>query len=187
MHGGGGRGQEDDTGGPGGVDASMCPQEVINNLGSLKARGGWTSRRSAALMDEKLERRGVMSGSPRSRRGRGETGGAGRGDGRAAGAGVTDEQVKRGRISRPTALMVDKSGRWRMRWRSGSRSRRWARVSRRRSLVVEAFDASVMLVRREGTAARRLGAGLPAAPGGRQPASAAPLEAMRLERQWRSS
>jgi hypothetical protein len=90
---------------------SMSPQEVINNLKSLKSRGAMEHKEVKALINEKLDEA--------------------RGDARvsafkaqvAANAAeldaetvarleqVTDEQVrKRGRITRPTALFVDRSG-----------------------------------------------------------------------------
>jgi hypothetical protein len=89
----------------------MSPQEVINNIGSLKTRGAFDNKDVRGLIEAKVE--------------------AAKGDKRvsaykakvavqAAGVSgelaekldaVTDAQVKaRGRIVRPTALLIDKSG-----------------------------------------------------------------------------
>jgi hypothetical protein len=90
---------------------SMTPQEVINNLKSLKARGAMDHTEVKALIDAKLEE---ASKSARVAAFKAQV---------AADAAdldddtlarlekVTNEQVKRrGVITRPTALFVDKSG-----------------------------------------------------------------------------
>jgi hypothetical protein len=90
---------------------SMTPQEVINNLKSLKARGAMDHPEVKALIDGKLDE---ASKGPRVAAFKAQV---------AADAAdldedtvarlekVTNEQVKRrGVITRPTALLVDKSG-----------------------------------------------------------------------------
>ncbi|HEX8748131.1 MAG TPA: hypothetical protein VF717_13090 [Pyrinomonadaceae bacterium] len=90
--------------------SQMSPQEVINNLASLKKRGALEHEEVKALVDEKLQEAAVSNrvsafkaikaaqvartdASVSERLGR-----------------VANEQVKsRGRITRPTALFVDKS------------------------------------------------------------------------------
>lgn len=89
---------------------SMSPQEVINNLNSLRSRGAMDNPQVKALIDEKLEQ---AAGSARVSAFKARV---------AADATeldaetvarlerITDEQVKkRGKISKPTALLVDKS------------------------------------------------------------------------------
>jgi hypothetical protein len=90
---------------------SMTPQELINNLASLKRRGALDHPELKSLVEAKLER--AKSDTRVSAYKAKEAA-------RAAGASeelqakldaVTEAQVKaRGRISRPTALLVDKSG-----------------------------------------------------------------------------
>ncbi len=90
---------------------AMTPQELINNLGSLKRRGALDNPDLKALIEKKLERaqtdRRVSAYKAKEAA-------------KAAGVDpdlekkldqVTDAQVKlRGRITRPTALLIDKSG-----------------------------------------------------------------------------
>ncbi|GAB4534958.1 MAG: hypothetical protein Tsb0014_21600 [Pleurocapsa sp.] len=90
---------------------SMTPQEVINNLKSLKAKGAMDNADVKALIDEKLEQAKTdkrvsalksrvaadVSQLDAETIARLET--------------ITDEQVKRkGKITKSTALLVDKSG-----------------------------------------------------------------------------
>lgn len=90
---------------------SMTPQEVINNLGSLKSRGAFENAEVKALIDEKLK---AAAKSDRVSALKGRV---------AAEAAeldretverlnrVADEQIKkRGKITKSTALLVDKSG-----------------------------------------------------------------------------
>lgn len=90
---------------------AMTPQELINNLGSLKRRGALDNPDLKALVEKKLERaqsdRRVSAYKAKEAV-------------KAAGVDaelekkldqVTEAQVKlRGRITRPTALLIDKSG-----------------------------------------------------------------------------
>ncbi len=124
------------------IDA-MSPQEVINNLGSLKARGAMENADVKALIDGKLD--------------------AARGDGRvsaykaavaakAAGIGgetarrlekVTEEQVKkRGTIRRSTALLVDKSSSMHQAIEIGKRIAAMVSGITEAELVVYAFDTA---------------------------------------------
>jgi len=89
----------------------MSPQEVINNLKSLKARGAMDHAEVKALIDDKLAEAATSDRvSAFKARVAGEA--ADLDDETAARLElITDEQVKRrGRITRPTALLVDKSG-----------------------------------------------------------------------------
>jgi len=91
------------------IDA-MSPQEVINHLKSLKNRGALAHPEVKALIDEKLAQ-AKQDGRVSAFKARVATTAAGVDAGTAAKlAEVTDAQVKRrGRISRATALLVDKS------------------------------------------------------------------------------
>ena len=93
------------------IDA-MTPQEVINTLKSLKTRGAMDHPEVKALIDDKLDQaqRDTRVSAFKTRVAADATGGL---DADTAGrlAKIADTQAKqRGRITRPTALLVDKSG-----------------------------------------------------------------------------
>jgi hypothetical protein len=92
------------------IDA-MSPQEVINNLQSLKARGALDHSEVKRLIDAKLEK-AQSDGRVSAFKARVAADAAELDtETRARLERVTDEQVKkRGRITRPTALLVDRSG-----------------------------------------------------------------------------
>ena len=92
------------------LTARMSPQEVINNLGSLKKRGALEHKEVKALVDEKLkaaaasERVSAFKAMKAA-----EAAGVDEETAESLGR-VAGEQVKRrGRITKPTALFVDKS------------------------------------------------------------------------------
>jgi hypothetical protein len=90
---------------------AMTPQELINNVGSLKARGAFGNEEVRALIDAKLEQ-ARTDGRVSAFKARVAADASDLDPDTAAKlAAVTDQQVKlRGRITRPTALLVDKSG-----------------------------------------------------------------------------
>ena len=89
----------------------MTPQEVINNVSSLKKRGAFDNPEIKALIEAKLEAAKTdQRVSAYKAKVAVEAAGA---DGELAEAleAVTDTQVKAaGKITRPTALLIDKSG-----------------------------------------------------------------------------
>jgi hypothetical protein len=90
----------------------MSPQELINNVGSLSKRGAMENAELKALIEQKLE---AAKSAPRISALKAQTAiDATQGlsvDLKAKLERVADEQVKaRGRIKRPTALLIDKSG-----------------------------------------------------------------------------
>ena len=91
--------------------SQMSPQETINNLGSLKKRGALEHAEVKALVDEKLKQAGTSERvSAFKAMMAAEVAGVSAETTAALGA-IAGEQVKRkGRITRPTALFVDKSG-----------------------------------------------------------------------------
>ncbi|NER97685.1 MAG: VWA domain-containing protein [Symploca sp. SIO1B1] len=89
---------------------AMSPQEVINNLKSLKARGAMDNPQVKALINEKLEQ--AQSSSRVSALKSRVAANVSQLDQETAARleRVMDEQVKlRGKITKPTALLVDKS------------------------------------------------------------------------------
>lgn len=133
------------------IDA-MTPQEVINHLASLKRRGAFDNVNVKALIDAKLElaqRDGRVSAyktlvaddaaeldpatSERLRR-------------------ITDEQVRRrGRITRSTALFVDKSGSMESAIEIGKRIAAMISGITDAALHVYAFDSIPYAIRSRGT------------------------------------
>jgi hypothetical protein len=90
----------------------MSPQELINNVGSLSKRGAMENAELKALIEQKLE---AAKSAPRISALKAQTAidaaPALSIDVKAKLQRVADEQVKaKGRIKRPTALLVDKSG-----------------------------------------------------------------------------
>jgi hypothetical protein len=90
---------------------SMSPQEVINNLHSLKGRGAFDNPEVKALIEEKLAK-AVKSERISALKSRVAAEAAQLDDETVEQLNkIADAQVKkRGRISKPTALLVDKSG-----------------------------------------------------------------------------
>ncbi len=131
---------------------AMSPQEVINNLKSLQARGALDHKALKALIDEKLER---AQKSDRVSAFKARV---------AADASdldaettaklekITDEQVKRrGTIKRPTALLVDKSGSMSCAIELGKRLAALVSGITQADLFVYAFDTMPYPVRADGT------------------------------------
>ena len=133
------------------IDA-MSPQETINNLKSLKTRGAMDHPEVKALIDQKLEQ-----AKQDSRVAAFKTQVAAD----AAGldeettkklAQVTDAQVKRrGRISRPTALLVDKSSSMDQALEVGKRIAALVSGISEAGLTVYAFDTLPYPVQAQGT------------------------------------
>ena len=91
----------------------MSPQEVINNIASLTKRGAMNEPDIKALIEQKLEEGKTASRVSAFKAGKAiEAAGAKvAAEVKAKLEGVADAQVKaRGRIERPTALLIDKSG-----------------------------------------------------------------------------
>lgn len=119
----------------------MSPQELINNLGSLKRRGALENADLKSLIDEKLDQ---------ARSGRRVSAFKAEEAVRAAGVSaevrekleqVADAQVKaKGRITRPTALLVDKSASMEHAIELGKRIAAMVSAVCEQELFVYAFD-----------------------------------------------
>src|SRR5262249_46944376 len=89
----------------------MSPQEVINNLGVLQKHGALADPDLKALIDLKLEEAKTTERVSTFKAGRAARAVDVSDDVRRKLAEVTDAQIKaKGRLRRPTALLVDKSG-----------------------------------------------------------------------------
>ena len=90
---------------------AMSPQEVVNNVASLKKRGAFDNADLKSLIEAKLE---LAQTDGRVSAYKAKVAASAAGAGAELGAqldAITDAQVKsKGRISRPTAMLIDKSG-----------------------------------------------------------------------------
>jgi hypothetical protein len=163
---------------------SMTPQEVINNLKSLKARGAMDHPEVKALIDSKLDE---ASKSTRVAAFKAQV---------AADAAdldddtlarlekVTNEQVKRrGVISRPTALLVDKSGSMENAIELGKRLAALISGITQAGLFVYAFDNIPYPVTAQGKELTDWERAFQHIKAGGGTSIGAPLEAMRKKRQ----
>ncbi len=132
------------------IDA-MSSQEVINNLKSLKARGAMDHPEVKSLIEQKLET--AQTGdrvSAYKARVAADAAGVDR-DLAAKLERVTDEQVKRrGTITKPTALLVDKSGSMQQAIEIGKRLAALVSGVTDADLFVYAFDTMPYPVRAQG-------------------------------------
>jgi hypothetical protein len=163
---------------------SMTPQEVINNLKSLKARGAMDHPEVKALIDGKLDE---ASKSARVAAFKAQV---------AADAAdldedtlarlekVTNEQVKRrGVITRPTALLVDKSGSMEHAIELGKRLAALISGITQANLFVYAFDNIPYPVTAQGKELTDWERAFQHIKAGGGTSIGAPLEAMRKKRQ----
>jgi hypothetical protein len=130
----------------------MSPQEVINSLGSLKGRGALDHPEVKALIDGKLEaaQSDVRVSAFKAR----VAVDAAELDAETAARleRVTDEQVKkRGRITKPTALLIDKSGSMQNAIEVGKRIAALISGVCEAGLLVYAFDTMPYPVQAQGT------------------------------------
>jgi hypothetical protein len=132
---------------------TMSPQEVINSLGSLKQRGAMEHAEVKALIDEKLAHaQGDARVSAFKARVAAD---AAELDAETAARleRITDEQVrKRGTISKPTALLIDRSGSMEHAIEVGKRLAALISGIAEAGLVVYAFDTMPYPIQAQGTA-----------------------------------
>jgi hypothetical protein len=167
--------------------SQMSPQEVINNLASLKKRGALEHAEVKALVDEKLAE---ASNAPRVSAFKAlkaaEVAGVDASVSERLGQ-VAGEQVKsKGRITKPTALFVDKSSSMTEAIAVGKQIAALVSGICEAELFVYAFDSVAYEIKTEGERARELAdwerAFRHMLPEG-STSVGAPLEVMRLKRQ----
>ena len=163
---------------------AMSPQEVINNLGSLKQRGAMEHAEVKALIDEKLaQAQGDVRVSAFKARIAAD---ATELDAETAARleRVTDEQVrKRGKISKPTALLIDKSGSMEHAIEVGKRLAALISGIAEAGLVVYAFDTMPYPVQAQGTELSNWERALQHIKAGGGTSIGCSLEALRLKKQ----
>jgi hypothetical protein len=129
----------------------MSPQEVINNLAALKKRGAMDNPDLKAMIEQKLE---DAKSSKRVSAFKAEEAMKAvnlSADVRAKLEAVTDAQVKaKGRITRPTALIIDKSGSMQIAIELGKRIGAMISAICEKELYVYAFDTLAYPIERGG-------------------------------------
>lgn len=163
---------------------SMSPQEVINNLKSLQARGVMENPQVKALIDEKLEQaRGDERVAALKARVVADTA-ALDAETVARLERVMDEQVKkRGRITKPTALLVDKSSSMESAIEVGKRIAALISGITQADLFVYAFDTLPYPVKASGNNLSDWDRAFQHIKAGGATSIGSPLEAMRLRKQ----
>src|SRR5262249_22078613 len=129
----------------------MSPQELINNLASLKKRGALDNPDLKALIDAKLEAARTAGRVSAFKAEEAVKAADLSGDVRRKLEAVADSQVKaRGRITRPTALLIDKSGSMDVAIELGKRLGALVSAICEKELYVYAFDTVAYPVERAG-------------------------------------
>jgi hypothetical protein len=164
----------------------MSPQELINNIASLKRRGAMEHEQLKALIDQKLEAAQTGSRVSAFKAGKALEAAANvDSETRARLEKVADTQIKaKGRIQRPTALLIDKSGSMQLAIELGKRIGAMISAVCEKELYVYAFDSIAYPIERGGgdlASWERAFAGIKADGG---TACGAGLEAMRIKRQY---
>jgi len=130
---------------------AMSPQELINNVASLKKRGAFDSPEIKALIEGKLETArsaGRVSAFKASKAIEAAPVSA---EVKAKLEQVADAQIKRkGRIARPTALLIDKSGSMQVAIELGKRIGAMISAVCQKELFVYAFDTMAYPIERAG-------------------------------------
>jgi hypothetical protein len=130
----------------------MTPQELINNLGSLRRRGALDNADLKALIDAKLEQAQTATRVSALKAQEAVKAADVSDDVRRKLEAVADRQVKaKGRIKRPTALLIDKSGSMEIAIDLGKRIGALISAVCEKELYVYAFDTLAYPVERAGT------------------------------------
>jgi len=170
----------------------MSPQELINNVGSLKKRGAFDNPDLKALIELKLEEARTAKGPGADRVSAFKAGKAVD----AAGVGLSDdvrqklEQVAdarvkaKGRIQRPTALLVDKSGSMQVAIELGKRIGAMISAVCSKELYVYAFDTMAYPIERAGDDLASWERALAGIAAGGGTACGVAVEYMRLKKQY---
>lgn len=130
----------------------MSPQEVINNLASLKKRGALDNADLKSLIDEKLNEAKTSKRVSGLKAAEAIQASGATGELREQLETIADTQVKaKGRIVRPTALLVDKSGSMHEAIELGKRIGAMLSAICESELYVYAFDTLAYEVPRQGS------------------------------------
>ena len=129
----------------------MSPQELINNVASLKRRGAFENPELKALIESKLEEAKSNKRVSALKAGKALESAPVSADVRAKLENVADTQIKaKGRISRSCALLVDKSGSMAVAIEVGKRIAAMISAICEKELYVYAFDSLAYPIERAG-------------------------------------
>jgi hypothetical protein len=129
----------------------MSPQELINNIASLKKRGALDNADLKALIDDKLEKAKDAKRVSALKTSKAVEAANVSADVKAKLDAVADTQIKaKGRIQRPTALLVDKSGSMQVAIEVGKRIGALVSAVCESDLFVYAFDTMAYPIARAG-------------------------------------
>lgn len=129
----------------------MSPQEVINNLAALKRRGAMDNPDLKALIEQKLEAAKTSTRVSAFKAEEAMKAANLSADVRAKLEAVADAQVKaKGRITRPTALLIDKSSSMELAIELGKRIGAMISAICEKELYVYAFDTMAYPIERGG-------------------------------------
>lgn len=130
----------------------MTPQEVINNLGAIKARGGMSHPELKQLVEAKIGRAGANDRVSAFKAVKAaEVAGVDTETVRALERAANEQLRRKGRITRPTALLVDKSGSMTVALDVGKQLAAMISAVAESELFVYAFDTMAYPIAAEGT------------------------------------
>jgi hypothetical protein len=163
----------------------MTPQELINNLGSLQRRGVFDDLDLKILVEHKLEQAKTAGRVSAFKTGEALRAADLSADVQRKLEQVADTQVKaRGRICRPTALFIDKSGSMELAIELGKRIGAMISAVCAGELYVYAFDTLAYPIDRAGSDLAEWGRALKGIAAGGGTSCGAALEALRRKRQY---
>jgi hypothetical protein len=163
----------------------MSPQELINNLGSLQRRGALDNADLKGLIEEKLEQAKSATRVSALKAEEAIKAADLAPDVQRKLEEVADTQVKaRGRISRPTALLIDKSGSMQVAIELGKRIGALISAVSEKELYVYAFDTLAYPVEPAGTDLAQWERALQGITAGGGTSCGVPLEYMRRKKQY---
>jgi hypothetical protein len=163
----------------------MSPQELINNLASLKRRGAFDNADLKALIDEKLEAAKSAARVSGLKAEEAMKAADLAPDVRRQLEQVADRQVKaKGRITRPTALLIDKSSSMELAIDLGKRIGALVSAVCESELYVYAFDTMAYPIERAGDGLADWERALRGIKAGGSTSCGVPLEYMRRKKQY---
>ena len=165
----------------------MSPQELINNIASLSRRGAMENPDLKALIDQKLELAETASrvSALKTQKAIESAGASVSADVKAKLERVADTQIKaKGRIDRPTALLIDKSGSMSVAIEIGKRIGALISAVCRSDLFVYAFDTIAYPVGRGGDDLASWEKALTGISAGGGTSCGVAVETMRLKKQY---
>jgi hypothetical protein len=163
----------------------MSPQELINNVASLKKRGALENAELKAMIDQKLEAAQTGARVSAFKAGKAMDAAGVSGEMRTKLEKVADMQIKaKGRIKRPTALLIDKSGSMELAIELGKRIGAMISTVCEEALYVYAFDTVAYPIERGGNDLASWERALAGIKAGGGTSCGAALEYMRLKKQY---